>query len=217
MNDLGKINRLPLPPLLGFFVYMTKTIKTFIQQIFRTYKLISCQLRGITVGKHTEIKGTIDIRAKGGEVVIGNDCLISGYMALETPESNIIIGDNVFIGSETIIDCACRVEICDDVLISYQVIIQDSDNHSTRCSFRKNDNKDWKDRHHHNWEITATKPVKIAKGAWLGSRAIILKGVTIGEGSVVGAGSVVTRDVPPWTIVAGNPAKVIREILEHER
>ena len=51
----------------------------------------------------------------------------------------------------------------------------------------------------------------------MGARVIILKGVTIGEGSIVGAGSVVTKDVPDWTIVGGNPAKIIRVIPENER
>ena len=54
-------------------------------------------------------------------------------------------------------------------------------------------------------------PITIGDRVWIGCRAIILAGVTIGEGSVVAAGSVVTRDVPPGTLVAGNPAKVIRE------
>jgi acetyltransferase-like isoleucine patch superfamily enzyme len=60
-------------------------------------------------------------------------------------------------------------------------------------------------------------PVIIGNSVWIGVNSTILKGVTIGEGSVVGAGSVVTKDVPPWTIVAGNPARVIREIPENER
>lgn len=58
------------------------------------------------------------------------------------------------------------------------------------------------------------KPVKIGNGCWVGARAMILPGVTIGDGAVVAAGAIVTKDVPPHTVVAGIPAKVIRE-LEH--
>lgn len=60
-------------------------------------------------------------------------------------------------------------------------------------------------------------PVIIKNSVWIGVNSVILKGVTIGEGAIVGAGSVVTKDVPAWTIVGGNPAKVIREIPENER
>jgi acetyltransferase-like isoleucine patch superfamily enzyme len=64
----------------------------------------------------------------------------------------------------------------------------------------------------HDWSHSAMAPILIKRGAWVGARSIILKGVTVGEGAVVGMGSVVTSDVPPRTIVAGNPARVIREI-----
>lgn len=56
-----------------------------------------------------------------------------------------------------------------------------------------------------------TKPITIGDGAWVASRAIVLPGVSIGEGAVVAAGAVVTRDVEPWTIVAGNPARVVKK------
>ena len=59
------------------------------------------------------------------------------------------------------------------------------------------------------------KGVVIGNDVWIGTRAVILHGVTIGDGSVVAAGSVVTKDVPPYSIVGGNPAKVIRERFEH--
>ncbi|MDH4236354.1 MAG: hypothetical protein OEV17_03815 [Nitrospira sp.] len=59
--------------------------------------------------------------------------------------------------------------------------------------------------------------VDIHDKAWIGLDAIILKGVTIGEGAIVGAGSVVSKDVPPFTIVAGNPARVVRELGPDER
>jgi galactoside O-acetyltransferase len=61
------------------------------------------------------------------------------------------------------------------------------------------------------------KPVKIEDKVWIGFNSIILKGVTVGEGAIVGAGSVVTKDVPPYTIVAGNPARIIRELTPEER
>lgn len=54
-----------------------------------------------------------------------------------------------------------------------------------------------------------TKPIVVKDGAWVAARAIVLPGVTIGEGAVVGAGAVVAKDVPPWTVVVGNPARVV--------
>lgn len=61
------------------------------------------------------------------------------------------------------------------------------------------------------WRPLVTKPITICDGVWIGARAIVLPGVTIGEGAIVAAGAVVTKDVEPFTIVGGNPAKVIKE------
>ena len=60
------------------------------------------------------------------------------------------------------------------------------------------------------WE--AAKPIRIGSGVWIGGGAIVLPGVTIGDGCVVGAGSVVTRDLPPGTLAAGNPARIVRSL-----
>jgi galactoside O-acetyltransferase len=69
--------------------------------------------------------------------------------------------------------------------------------------------KDWSNVHH--------APIVIRDKAWIGFGAIVLKGVTIGEGAVVGAGSVVTKDVPDWTVVGGNPAQVLYSISPEQR
>lgn len=131
---------------------------------------------------------------------------------MERPESRIEIGDNVLVGADTVVDCAEAVTIEDDVLVSYKCIIADADNHSIHPELRKNDLKTWMDGRRHDWTNTVIEPVHICRGAWIGARSIILKGVTVGAGAVVGMGSVVTRDVPPWTVVAGNPARIIQTI-----
>jgi acetyltransferase-like isoleucine patch superfamily enzyme len=181
-----------------------------------TYLTQKKSLISISVGANTQITGTIDKRSKKSNIIIGENCLIQGNLVTETEESSINIGNNVFIGGGTIIDCVRSVTVEDDVLISYQCILADSNNHSISYSIRKNDLADWK-QGKHDWSTTKSSQIKISRGAWIGVRTIILKGVKIGEGAVVGAGSVVTQDVPAWTIVAGNPARVIREIPEHER
>lgn len=171
----------------------------------------------ISVGRNTEFLGKVEKRNSDSTISLGDDCLISATLVTNTAGSKIIIGNNVFIGGGTIIESAISIIIDDDVLISHSCLLQDSDNHSVKYSLRKLDTADWKRNQHHNWDITEKEPIIISKGAWIGAKAIILKGVTIGVGSIVGAGSVVTRNVPDWTIVGGNPAKIIREIPPSER
>ncbi|WP_409574838.1 acyltransferase [Thiobacillus sp.] len=92
----------------------------------------------------------------------------------------------------------------------------DSDNHSLRASERIGDLKRWRSQEY-DWSHVNSAPVVICSRSWIGARVIITKGVVIGEGGIVAAGSVVTKDVPPYTIVAGNPARVIRELTPDER
>ena len=168
-------------------------------------------------GENTRITGTVQIRHEGGRVRVGRDCLIEGRLVAETADARIEIGNNVYVGGGTIVASVARISIGDDVLVSYQCLIADSDNHSIRASIRKNDLADWRDGGRHDWTTTATRPVTIGRGAWLGARVIVLKGVNIGEGAVIGAGSVVTRDVPAWSVAGGNPARVIRTLGADER
>jgi len=114
--------------------------------------------------------------------------------------AELIIGDDVGVSGCTI-SVSCSIRIGDRVLLGSGCMIADSDAHPLYPMDRRFDQTK-----------TASKPVIIEDDVFIGARAIILKGVHIGRGSVVGAGAVVTRDVPPMTVVAGNPAVVVKEL-----
>ncbi len=113
----------------------------------------------------------------------------------------IILGRNTILSGTSIVSYGC-VEIGDDVLFGPNVIIMDNDGHiiDRKKAVLEGDRPG------------AIRPVKIGRGAWLGYGSMIMKGVTVGEYAVVAANSVVTRDVPPRTVVAGNPARIIKTI-----
>ena len=164
-----------------------------------------------SIGAGSRIEGGVDVRAGGCRLVIGASSSVSGTLVLEREGSRIQIGDGTHVGGGTIIDSAEAVEVGSDVLISFDVVIFDHDSHSIHYDQRRGDGTEWM-AGRKDWTHKRRAPVRIESKSWIGARAIILKGVTIGAGSVVAAGSVVTRDVPPWTVVAGNPARVIRQL-----
>lgn len=199
------------------------TIRTIISRILN-YDL-SFRKKGngvIKVGNRSNIEGaTFEFRKSTDNkirVTIGDDCLITGNYYFETGTGSIKIGDRVFIGGSTFV-CVDYIEIGNDVLFSWGCTVVDNNSHSLIATERTNDVLDWKKGieegktgHYKDWTNVKYKPVIIRDKAWIGFNVIILKGVTIGEGSIVGAGSVVTKDVPDWTVVAGNPAKVVRRL-----
>lgn len=117
--------------------------------------------------------------------------------------SNISIGDYVVIRPSTMLFATkdATIEIEDNVLIGSGVHIYVS-NH-----LFSNPEVDIIHQGH-----TPGKSVTLKKGCWVGANSILLPGVTIGENAVVGAGSIVTKDVPPRSVAVGNPAKVIKQI-----
>lgn len=106
--------------------------------------------------------------------------------------AELILGGG-YINSNCQIVCSCRITLGRGVAIADGVLIRDTDDHDLGVE-----------------GYEQVKPVTIGDHVWIGQRATILKGVTIGDGAVVAAGSVVTKDVPANTVVAGVPAKVIR-------
>lgn len=117
---------------------------------------------------------------------------------------NCVYGENIHLGNNVFINLNCmfidnhRVEIGDHVMLGPNVQIYTAA-HPLDAESRNQ-----------GWEVT--KPVTIGNNVWIAGSAILLPGVTIGENSVVGAGAVVTKHVPSSVVVAGNPARIIREI-----
>jgi acetyltransferase-like isoleucine patch superfamily enzyme len=151
-------------------------------------------------------------------LIVGTGSVVEARFVFEREQGEVKIGSNTFIGGSTII-CAEKIDIGNDVLVSWGCTIIDNDAHSLNWENRRDDVVDWKrglSEHtpgqYKQWRNVATDQISIGDKAWIGFNAIILKGVVIGEGAVVGAGSVVTRDVPAYTLVAGNPATVIKEL-----
>jgi len=127
----------------------------------------------------------------------GINVTIWDHVQIDSP-SKLKIGNNVSVNRGCILHAGGEIEIGNDVLIGPAVIIY-SQNHSYRDLSKKIINQGYN-----------TKKVNIGSNVWIAANAIILPGVTIGEGAVVAAGSVVTKDVDPNTIVGGNPAIFIK-------
>jgi acetyltransferase-like isoleucine patch superfamily enzyme len=141
---------------------------------------------------------------------------------MEREVGSVVIRDNTYIGAGTQLICAQNIEIGSNVLIAWGCTIVDHDSHSLNWLERVEDVHSWRDgllsqgkkgaTELKKWEVVPMAPIHIEDKVWLGFNVIVLKGVTIGEGSIVAAGSVVTKDVPDWSLAAGNPARIVREL-----
>lgn len=120
---------------------------------------------------------------------------------------NIHVGDNVIINMNCTFVDNNRIDIGSRVLIASDVKIYTA-THSTDPSVRNHSNNP----NPGSWCQTYSRPIVIEDEVWIGGGAILLPGVTIGKGSVIGAGAVVTKDIPPYSVAVGNPARVIKQI-----
>ena len=117
-----------------------------------------------------------------------------------TSTARLILGDRVGLSSSTIVS-GSSIEIGEDTILGAGSMVLDNDFHAPGLGFS------WLTEYSKN-----SKPVKIGRGCFIGARSLILKGVTLGDRVVIGAGSVVTKDVPAYSIAAGNPARVVGSI-----
>ena len=174
---------------------MVHYLKQKIRSLFNKYRLRDCTSygNGVTVGRGSVLKGNIVI---GNSVSIGHGAVFMSTGAKISIHDFVVMGPNVTIytGDHAI-----------DIIGKHIIEISDSDKKNT------------------NNPLNYDKDVVIESGCWIGTRAIILKGVTVGRGSVIGAGAIVTRDVPPYSVYSGVPSARIKprfteeQIVEHEK
>ncbi|MCK5536144.1 MAG: acyltransferase [Bacteroidales bacterium] len=127
----------------------------------------------------------------GEGVSIKSDVLIQG-------SGTLLIGKRTYIGSHSVIGVNEKISIGNDVMISQYVSIRDTDHAFNRVDIPM------------NRQGIATAPIVIEDDVWIAHGVIITKGVTIGKGAIIAGGAVVTKDVPPYAIVGGIPAKILK-------
>lgn len=161
--------------------------------------VLDLRLQGIRVGRNAQLRGRVRVTGSR-RIVIGNGVRIADGVALHTSGAGrIIIGDRCSINRHSFLAAWSEVRLGSEVGIGPLVYIVDRHHRVVRGRSRLGGGGG------------QTSPVQICDKAGLGSSTVVLPGVTIGEGAMIGANSVVTRDVPPWTICAGVPARVLRE------
>lgn len=143
----------------------------------------------ISVGKNVTFHGTHDYVTRISTVQLNNH------------NGEIEIGDSVLIMMGVRVTSASKITIGDDCMLSAGCYLTDAD---------------WHDIYDRTQPVGRTAPIVLEKGVWIGDSAIVCKGVHIGENSIIGAGSVVTKDIPANVVAAGNPAKVVKT-LDPER
>ena len=157
-----------------------------------------CISEDVRLGKDVRLSKFINLYG----CAIGDNTKIGAFVEVQ---KNAAIGRNCKISSHTFICEGVTIE--DDVFIGHGVtFVNDTYPRATAAEGKLQTEADW-----------AVEPTLVKKGAAIGSGATILANVTIGEKAIVGAGSVVTKDVPPGTIVTGNPAKIIRKVETEKR
>ena len=146
----------------------------------------------ISLGSHVTLDSSVRANPLGGS----SPCVLRTM----TSAARLTLGDRVGLSSSIIV-AGNSVEIGQDTILGAGAMVLDNDFHALGPGFS------WLTEYSKN-----SKPVKIGRGCFIGARSIILKGVTLGDRVIIGAGSVVTKDVPAFSIAAGNPASVVGTI-----
>lgn len=194
-----------------------------LRNLLGEFRRMQIRRKGVVVGKQVQIYGRILIaRSPGSSVVLGRGVVLNasgrrntlesrGPNVIQTirPSANLNIGADTGMTSSTI-SCAKYISIGERVLLGSGVLITDSDHHVVRPEAGRYR------RFMGLPDSSSDREIIIENDVFIGARTIILKGVTIGQGSVIGAGSVVTRSIPSGWIAGGNPCVPLRPLYSME-
>jgi acetyltransferase-like isoleucine patch superfamily enzyme len=203
---------LPLPRFLHPLLRLLFNLQGMIADFFRwglTYFVREPLFRGRceSIGKRFRLS-RLPWVVGHAKIYIGNDVNFFGKVDVMSgrifDEPRLVIGNRVDIGHNVVFLINKEIVIEDDVNVASGVRFMDSDAHPRDAAERIADLPP---------KPEEIKPVRICKNAWIGQNAFILKGVTVGEGAVVGVNSVVVTDVPAYTVAMGNPARVVMKNL----
>ena len=157
---------------------------------------ISCYDGQVTLRSLCHIYRFAELRATRASVTIDEKTMVCPYAIVKTVDGSINIGKRVWIAQNCMVD-GSHIDIGDDCILAPYVHIIAGNHRFDDVSKPINE------------QGGVSKPIRVGRDCWIGSKAIVMGGVTIGEGSVIGAGSVVTKDIPPYSIAVGVPAKVV--------
>ena len=182
-------------PRLKPSVYFRKALQYTLKRLIAPFALAGCQ-----VGPGARVRGWPSVENEGGSIRIGRNFALFTYLAkvqlYAGPGGELVIGHDTFVNNGTILSASRSIRIGDRVNIAPHCVLMDNDFHGTV-------DRDGPPK---------MSPIVIEDDVWLGTRVTVLRGVTIGRGSVIAAGAVVTKDIPPGVLAGGVPAKVIKRL-----
>lgn len=152
--------------------------------------------------------------SKKEDIVIGDAFHFQSGSLISQNGGKIRIGNHVIMGFKCVIGASNSVSIGDYALFADNITVMDNNNHPVNPRDRYNMLRSPLGSDYRGWKYSVSEPVKIGRNVWCGANARICKGVTIGDGAVIAANTVVVKDVPANSICAGNPGKIVKTNID---
>lgn len=188
-------------------------LKRILNKIKKEYKLSQFR-KSAQVGRNFSCSHSASCNNASGKperISIADNCEILGAVTVDET-GRISIGEYTTIRYASSVEATECIQIDDHVIISNNVIIRDNNSHPTDVKMRQEmcesgfESELWK------WKYAQSAPIHIESNVWIGERVMIYKGVTIGKGSIIAGGAVVTKSIPAFSVAAGNPARVVKTL-----